>query len=1660
MAKMSKASRNRQRAQRKSDRAGKRAARDGGTDMAGLASGVLGAVGTFGPMVQDIGKDTAARMDERGVITHDADVGGKTMGGAQAGLAIGQNFGPVGAAIGAAGGAILGLTAGLIDKGNQPDIADIMKTNNEFNMQQQVAGIQANDTLPVQAPAAKNGLNDITGMKKIEVEKDEIVLRKSGNAFQKVADFKGGKTHDQGGEPYVAAEGDVIFPGKKRLAVNKALRTRDWRGLESMRMKLPKDTPESRKANGVDEVLTDPIDGKVPLKSIAGKPAQPAVHIPVKPGKAGDLLDTQAHYAKTKSLSNEQLEGMKDQQLDHRAYEGRKKDFQRDYLHKWRANPANEKYTALSPEYQTVMAEGKKAWFDENPRMVNKTVADYRDTGGLSPAGLHYAKGEYEEGTQGIKTGEYATGTAAVKTGKGNPDDKWTTGAMRAINEVYPNLSSNAKASLLANIAHETAEGKYSGEIPMKWENLESRTDLKTIKGKVNAYMKKNNLTKDQYDDLPADDRLSIQYQGETGHGLPGGIGALQSTDVSGSKIGSMRKVGKELGAETDNEIKAYVDKGMYESAKFSLKVMQANGITEEKLNNTTDALDMRKTYINPGETDVKSLDSVTKQERKIGKELQLIEQDAKVSAAPVEDRESIMREANAKEMGYESYNSYSQRMKAEGSEPESEGWYKKNVIDPAIEKNQGYWTLDSGKGKKNYDEDNVHRKGVEFKEYLDSLSNKEKVELLKKKLGTKEGDVVAGTQIMTDEEQKSYQKILNFSSDDYLGRDVQHAIDNLFTRHMQNEQEMQDSQYHGFSDPKLKREALAMEDWLGSSSENSGVLGWVGRKGTDLFNTIDQVVGEQVLKGALWNASAQVSTNIANHFSGHSPKKTEELINSAKAKGILSEKGANYVWDVVSNPEVFKNQTQEAVEDINVVMFVKDAPRAIKKILTGGPKLWAKGAKVLAKRGMMKKGRLTAKGIKMLRGSKEFRMELLAAKNAKGSRAAKRHAAAMKDLYGGKYTVGDGATMEEIEKIAKTAREAGVVWDEFKYPTLKSAQRFFNETYQSIKKLPRKMQETFIGTSYDEIAKMEKNLSNMTGKTPRELRAMSAGDLAIQISDTRKAKFGVLQDAIKTKEQLYKTYKPLRDKKIATEKALKALKKLDAPDPEDLKLAEKAFADASVAVADNIEQITDIQKTVSGNWEQIAKIEKWEASPDVAKDFRQLVKAEKAIAKHVDNLEGTDEAFVAAKQAQLNWNAVKETAKGGLIEAQGVAKEGAEVAKKIESAEDVLKLTAKKAAEYQKAAGAQGRARASVNAYETLAKKAPGLHEELKKFPELIKDLNATGRVTPELINILRKQGGGVENLKEEIEPLYTEEDIKEATTPEPTRDVDPAIEGIKKEPVAITTDPSVTVPTSEEVQKELDKRIGDGVVPEKGPSTLKKIGGELSSLAAYAPAVYNIVKGLGSADKVARRYVRPQTMKYENMSQPQMSAIDEAFSAAMGSARNTSGGLMANFRANTEQAWADKIARKGQVHAQEVQRSDQIAGQNIGIRNQAKAQNVAMNQKADIMDAQAQAATDSFLAQGMADIANIGAVKRKDKAAKENQDYMLKMMGAGGKYDPLTGEFTGGGVGRGATTPKEPTPKTQQVDITPDAVVLPEWSLDLSEAEDEQNKLKITRR
>ncbi len=147
----------------------------------------------------------------------------------------GQIAGPWGAAAGAVIGLGLGWKeAAAQDKANDKAVA----YNKNVVMNQQYTGVD-----PTSRQAAQRygkGVKSLQALpaKPIEVEGGEIAMDEDLNM---VADFKGGPKHDAGGIPYLAREGETIFPANKRKLVLDALGKKDKYKLNKLKNTLPKD---------------------------------------------------------------------------------------------------------------------------------------------------------------------------------------------------------------------------------------------------------------------------------------------------------------------------------------------------------------------------------------------------------------------------------------------------------------------------------------------------------------------------------------------------------------------------------------------------------------------------------------------------------------------------------------------------------------------------------------------------------------------------------------------------------------------------------------------------------------------------------------------------------------------------------------------------------------------------------------------------------------------------------------------------------------------------------------------------------------------------------------------------------------------------------------------------------------------------------------------------------------------------------------------------------------------------------------------------------------------------------------------------------------------------------------------------------------------------
>lgn len=189
---------------------------------------------------------------------------GAGLSGAATGASMGKLLGPKGMAV----GAVLGATVGAIgasrrnkriEEANRKAVEEEQAALNMRNMQ------VATNT---QAPMYQEGTPAAAISGPVEVERDEIVMRKNAlGKYSVVADFVGGKTHNQGGELFDIREGDVVFPGDKRKKIKSLLQQNNHAGIEAERLKLPQDiTPSGELAKGLDNSLNlDLSKGTTPL---------------------------------------------------------------------------------------------------------------------------------------------------------------------------------------------------------------------------------------------------------------------------------------------------------------------------------------------------------------------------------------------------------------------------------------------------------------------------------------------------------------------------------------------------------------------------------------------------------------------------------------------------------------------------------------------------------------------------------------------------------------------------------------------------------------------------------------------------------------------------------------------------------------------------------------------------------------------------------------------------------------------------------------------------------------------------------------------------------------------------------------------------------------------------------------------------------------------------------------------------------------------------------------------------------------------------------------------------------------------------------------------------------------------------------------------------
>jgi hypothetical protein len=978
------------------------------------------------------------------------------------------------------------------------------------------------------------------------------------------------------------------------------------------------------------------------------------------------------------------------------------------------------------------------------------------------------------------------------------------------------------------------------------------------------------------------------------------------------------------------------------------------------------------------------------------GKSITVKASELNIGSTPKEEKAVI---ANNDEFKVDSYKSYSEKEVLNGEEPESEEWYEQNVAAKADEKRKGYSTLASYSGRQKYKDLGIKRKGYDFVPDVDPINPKNKlrgfndvrdtiVENWKSENPGKELPSSWGDFADKDYDKAKANQQFSGNWTDDLATGVVNAIIKPF---YQSTKEARNDDFHDIEDEKLRNDIIKAYDYVSTTEDNGTLVGRVFDRGLQRFdNSISDVLDGFTYQGIKRAASLfpgagilttkkigkdyyndpgnNVGTSIYNLIASGTLEEQEKIIKGAIEKHNLGPQAQEYLYELWSNPEIFKNQSMEAAEDLNVVLAVAELPRLLYSagtwIAKGGvPKAITKSKVYIdaVKAGKIyKNGKVTAAGLKYLRSSKAYKRQMRAAELApKGSTPVKSFRKSLDNLFkNADGTTGDAALNDELAKLTD-----GITADSNLFQDasagFKDSFNFFKNSWGVIKKLPDNITKNMSGLGFKEANVARKKLEDLTGMTAKELKAQGPEGLKALLDKKTVAAFDEIKNAQKSYDDAWKAHTKLK-KTFTTQKA-----KLDKlPEGSDeLKAATKELQDISEQMEPSVKYLKELQAQKNLRWDRIGKIEDFVASDNV--NWKNAVKGEEATAKHLETLEIIDEELMSLAREQKHWTKVGDEATTNYKTAYGKVQKTLDQTFKTADAKNAKNAAAKKgAAENLNLVNAKRRA---VSASE-LAEEAPELMKAINKHEDVLKLFNSTGRFTAEVYNALRKQGPVGPEVEEEAN-MFLPDDRKEAKGV-----VIPEINPDKEE----SSDPDeVIINNNKKEEEKKEEEEND----DKSRPVLDAVNEGLSTLGSYAGAAYNIARGLEASEKANRNYVNPALEKYEDNSQAQRNVIDDAFGAAMGNSRNLSGGLASNFRSNIEKSWADKVGRTSQVNAQEAQNAIGVAGRNVQRVNQAGQYNASVDNKADQMDMQSRAATKGFLGQGLADIANIGQMRTKDK-------------------------------------------------------------------------------
>lgn len=1293
---------------------------DEGPDFSTFLDGAMKVGAAAAPMIDNIGKSKDERMNEKGELTHKVNTGANILSMGSTGAEVGASFGPGGALIGAGAGVLTGLVGSILDSNNQPTLDDRANKKKRFNMEMHTKTIRSNDTLPQQVQAAAKGVKSIPNTKIIEVERDEIVLRKNGKAFKKVADFKGGKLHAQGGEKYVASEDDIIIPKKKRLAVNQALRTRDWKRIESIRQQLPKDTT-------------------------------------------------------------------------------------------------------------TIIRKGEK---------------------------------EYRQGTQAIKT--YETGSSGINAYGG--DDIIKTQNYIYNKLITAGLTPNAAKGIVANLTYESdnfsaLEERAPNKRGTRGLGLAQWTNSKEAPRRTafEDFLKERGV---DASDLDANiEFLVSELEGEQGYQV-------------GTSI-------QDLNTHSDS----VADASMRVLTKFERPQDQSEEHNAKRLQRSQDFLTQEE---------IPPLFTPEGEDKPV--QLTMEQYQAEVEKSKTPEQRQYEKE------------------KKEGNYP--------------------YWNPNIGKGKEIANYKKVRNTTDRILARIPSPTNPS----------------AAGLKLLD----KISPSIGNTISDFVSGLNIPERIQG------------RDMEEVGFIDtPRGKKVRDELNQFTKELTLGTGV-GSTLIGALEGFNMMkDYIVSGQHPDAALPNA-------VGNLAAWLEPEELQAKIEEFKKQGKLSPWAEDIIKDVYDNPENWYTEDMKTGFVFDMATLIAN-PKGLYQLGKGGVKLVVKGTKG------------AKKGIDVLVDTlKNVSIKDLKKVPALTRKGMKSIANALED---GSYVFKKGESMDDFIAISDKIDNSGV-------PLTKSTKSTIDKmraTKEFLTSVPDKVRKTIVGKSFTEVQEMRKAAEKITGKSADELLSMSKAEVAELYQTGITKRLDDIAEATKAKEEAWKLYADAKSSHkglLAEKKALETGK----ASPIELGKVEDKIKAAETQLGELENGIQQVKTKELSAYKEIDRLEGFMDDPLYMDKWRTVRDLNNGVQNQMKVLDQTDDFVKAAQRSEAN---LVQSLKN-LDNEKGILQSGAikDITKVIDESSSAL--------ESARTVGKQLTAEAHLVKPKQLKDWKKGWDE----FPELFRAIEKDEKALKALRNgtkTLTQIAATIEHAERENPDSKITKEIEKVRgmSPEdfPTLNEQPTVkdEGLKSVGIQDLGAPNAPTVNAGDDQAILDLKEGPSMekdLKKNYGEFGKKIGAAFEDLAAYAPAIYNIAKGLEKPDKIQRRFVTPQTKTYENMSQGQLNLIDDALNVSLSNARNLSGGLMSNFRSNASKAWAEKIARTAQVNTFEAERSNQIANENIGIRNRADEINTKTHQQADIVDMQSEAATKSFLSQGINDIANISAVRGRDRNANKNQNMILSMM------------------------------------------------------------------